>query len=179
MESKKFRFKICFLGDEGVGKTSLINRFIEKKFEIDYRPTIGANLLKKDVEFAYKDKKFTCNLILWDIAGQDRYELIRSLYLKGCVGAFLVYDCTRSKTFENITNAWLKDLLINAEKNVSFILIGNKVDLEHAKLVSNEQGKELAEKIDAAEFLETSAKTGENVEDAFKTLVLQILKKLE
>jgi Ras-related protein Rab-11A len=178
MSGKEFIFKIVVIGDAAVGKSTLIHRFIKDKFKEDYRPTLGADLLRKQVEIEFEDKKFNCTLVLWDIAGQDRYKMIRALYFNGCVGAILVYDCTRLKTFENIKSIWLNDLLINAEENVSHILIGNKIDLEDLRLVSSEEGKEMAEEIKSAEFIETSAKTGENVENAFKSLVIEILKKL-
>ncbi len=177
MSKGDYIFKIVVIGDAAVGKTSLINRFVEAKFKEDYRPTLGANLLRQNVDIEFKDKKFNCSLVLWDIAGQKRYEMIRSLYYKGCVGAFLVYDCSRLKTFENITSIWLNDLRVNVNKEISFVLIGNKMDLVDSRLVSNEQGMELANEINATEFIETSAKTGENVIDAFKSLVIEILRR--
>jgi len=178
MTEGEFVFKIVICGDSAIGKTSLIKNYVEKTFEKEYKPTLGCDLFKKDIDINFKDKKFHCRLVLWDIAGQDRYEHVRPLYFQGCVGAFLVYDCTRLKTFENISNVWLNDLIVNVQGETSFVLIGNKIDLEDARLVSVEQGKELAEEINATEFIETSAKTGENVEYAFNTLVIQILKKL-
>lgn len=178
MSKGDYIFKIVIIGDAAVGKTSLINRFIEAKFKEDYRPTLGANLLRQNVEIEVDGKQFLCTLVIWDIAGQRRFELIRSLYFKGCVGAFLVYDCTRPTTFENITNIWLNELLINTGSRVSFVLIGNKIDLKDSQSVLKEEGMELAEEIDATEFIETSAKSGENVTNAFKSLSIQILKNL-
>lgn len=178
MNEGEFVFKIVICGDASVGKTSLIKSYIEKTFELEYKPTLGCDLFKKDIDINFEEKRFHCRLVLWDIAGQDRYEHVRSLYFQGCVGAFLVYDCTRPKTFENITNTWLNDLIVNVKEEISFILIGNKIDLEDAQLISKEKGKELADEINAVDFIETSAKTGVNVEDSFKTLVIQVLKKL-
>lgn len=178
MSKGDYIFKIVIIGDAAVGKTSLINRFIEAKFKEDYRPTLGANLLRQNVDIEVDGKQFLCTLVIWDIAGQRRFELIRSLYFKGCVGAFLVYDCTRPTTFENITNIWLNELLINTGSRVSFVLIGNKIDLKDSQSVLKEEGMELAEEIDATEFIETSAKTGENVINVFKSLSIQILKNL-
>ncbi len=178
MSKGDYIFKIVIIGDAAVGKTSLINRFVEAKFKEDYRPTLGANLLRQNVEIEVDGKQVLCTLVLWDIAGQSRFELIRSLYFKGCVGAFLVYDCTRPTTFENITNIWLNELLINTGSRVSFVLIGNKIDLKDSQSVLKEEGIELAEEINATEFIETSAKSGENVTKAFKSLSIQILKNL-
>lgn len=177
MSEGDYIFKIVIIGDAAVGKTSLINRFVEAKFKEDYRPTLGANLLRQKILIEFKNKKFNCSLVIWDIAGQKRYEMIRYLYYKGCIGAFLVYDCTRPTTFENITSIWLNDLRVNVNKEVSFVLIGNKIDLVGSRLVSNEQGKELANEINATEFIETSAKTGQNVTNVFKSLVIEILRR--
>lgn len=178
MSEEEYVFKVVVIGDAAVGKTSLISRFVEAKFKEDYRPTLGANLLRQNVEIEVDGKQFLCTLVIWDIAGQCRFELIRSLYFKGCLGAFLVYDCTRPTTFENIRNIWLNDLLINTGSRVSFVLIGNKIDLKDSQSVLKEEGIELAEEINATEFIETSAKTGVNVNNAFKSLSLQILKNL-
>jgi len=178
MNEGDYIFKIVIIGDAAVGKTSLINRFVEAKFKEDYRPTLGANLLRQNVEIKVDGKQFLCTLVIWDIAGQSRFELIRSLYFKGCVGAFLVYDCTRPTTFENITNIWLNELLISTGSTLSFVLIGNKIDLKDSQSVLKEEGMELAEEINATEFIETSAKSGENVTNAFKSLSIQILKNL-
>lgn len=178
MSEGDYIFKIVVIGDAAVGKTSLISRFVEAKFKEDYRPTLGANLLRQNVGIEVDGKQFLCTLVIWDIAGQSRFELIRSLYFKGCVGAFLVYDCTRPTTFENITNIWLNELLINTGSTVSFVLIGNKIDLKDSQSVLKEEGMELAEEINATKFIETSAKSGENVNNAFKSLSIQILKNL-
>lgn len=176
-EEREFVLKVCICGDSSVGKTSLINQYIEEKFEEDYRPTLGANLLRKDVDFEHEGEKFHCRLVLWDLAGQEKYEMVRSLYYQGCLGAFLVYDITRNDTFDSITNVWLTDFKNNAKKEASYIVLGNKVDLKDDRQVSTEKGKSLADEIQAADFIETSAKTGENVDQAFKTMVMDILRR--
>jgi len=178
MSEGDYIFKIVIIGDAAVGKTSLINRFVGAKFKEDYRPTLGANLLRQNVEIEVDAKQFLCTLVIWDIAGQSRFELIRSLYFKGSVAGCLVYDCTRPTTFENIKNIWLNELLINTGSTLSFVLIGNKIDLKDSQSVLKEEGMELAQEINATEFIETSAKTGENVIHAFKSLSIQILKNL-
>ena len=113
---------------------------------------------------------------MWDLAGQEKYNVIRSMYFQGCVGALVVYDITRRNTFDNIDSKWLKDFKNYVKKEGAYILIGNKSDLNDQRAVSTEEGKNLAEKIDASDFIETSAKYGENVEMAFKNLVYQILR---
>lgn len=173
---KEFVFKIVVLGDAAVGKTSLINMYIEQSFSEDYKPTLGANIIRKDVHV--DEINASVRLIMWDLAGQEKYNVIRSMYFQGCVGALLVYDVTRHNTFETIDSKWLKDFKKYVKKEGTYILIGNKIDLNEERVVSNEDGERYAKQIDASDFIETSAKYGENVEQAFSNLVNQILKKL-
>ena len=173
-EPKEYVFKITILGDSAVGKTSLINQFVEGSFEEDYKPTLGANIVRKDVNIG--DSNLKVRLIMWDLAGQEKYNVIRSMYFQGCVGALVVYDITRHQTFDNVESKWLKDFKKYVKKEGAYILIGNKIDLEDRRLVTEDEGKSLANKIQASDFIETSAKFGENVEKAFKNLVFQILR---
>jgi Ras-related protein Rab-11A len=173
-EVKEYVFKIVVLGDAAVGKTSLINQYVEKSFQEDYKPTLGANIIRKDVTIDPISAKV--RLIMWDLAGQEKYNVIRSMYFQGCVGALLVYDVTRNNTFENVDSKWLKDFDKYVKKEGAYVLIGNKMDLKDERVVSTEQGQKLADEIKASDFVETSAKYGENVELAFKNLVYQILR---
>ncbi len=173
---KEFVFKIVVLGDAAVGKTSLINMYIEQSFSEDYKPTLGANIIRKDVHV--DEINASVRLIMWDLAGQEKYNVIRSMYFQGCVGALLVYDVTRHNTFETIDSKWLKDFKKYVKKEGTYILIGNKIDLKDDRVVSTEDGEKYAKEIDASDFIETSAKYGENVEQAFSNLVNQILRKL-
>jgi len=170
-ELREFVFKIVIIGDAAVGKTSLINRFIEDKFSEDYRATLGANIVRKDVNL----DNARVRLIMWDLAGQEKYRVVRSMYFQGCQGALLVYDVTRYNTLESISNKWLKDYKKHVKKKGAYILIGNKTDLQDQIAVPTEKGKELATKIKASDFIETSARLGENIEEAFSLLVNQIL----
>ncbi|MBD3253905.1 MAG: GTP-binding protein [Candidatus Lokiarchaeota archaeon] len=175
-EKREFVFKITVLGDAAVGKTSLINQYIEQSFQEDYKPTLGANIIRKDV--SVDEINANVRLIMWDLAGQEKYNVIRSMYFQGCVGALLVYDVTRHSTFDAINSKWLKDFKKYVKKEGTYILIGNKIDLSDQRVVDTEEGKNFANKIDASDFIETSAKTGDNVEVAFQNLVHKILVKL-
>jgi len=167
-------FKLVLLGDHAVGKTSLINQYMDKMFEEDYKPTIGVNIIQKTIEL--KQIKSNVRLILWDIAWQEKYQKFRQYYFEGCVGALLVYDITRETTFENIKSKWYKDFKQYVEtKNHTYVLIGNKNDLENERCVANNDGKNLADAIGATDFIETSAKQGKNVEKAFLRLVQKVL----
>jgi small GTP-binding protein len=171
---KEYVFKIVLLGDAAVGKTSLITRYCEGFFEEDYKPTLGANIIRKDVNL--EDINTKVRLIMWDLAGQEKYSVIRSMYFSGCEGALLVYDVTRYNTFDSITSKWLKDFKRYVKKQGVYVLIGNKNDLKEHRAVPTEKGKELSKKIKASNFIETSAKLGENIEEAFSLLVNQILR---
>ncbi|MFX0144826.1 MAG: Rab family GTPase, partial [Candidatus Hodarchaeota archaeon] len=137
----------------------------------DYKPTLGANIVRKDVNL----DNTKVRLIMWDLAGQEKYQVVRSMYFQGCQGALLVYDVTRYSTFESINSKWLRDFKKYVKKEGVYILIGNKSDLVDQRTVTTERGREIAEKIKASHFIETSAKLGENIEEAFILLVNQIL----
>ncbi|MFX0187758.1 MAG: Rab family GTPase [Candidatus Hodarchaeota archaeon] len=165
--------KLAVLGDTGVGKTSLVNQFVEERFKEDYKATMGVNLIMKTIKLEQINSN--ARLILWDIAGQEQYEKTRGAYYEGCAGALLVYDITRYSSFENVEYKWLTDYKNHVEKEGSYILIGNKADLEEQRYVFKDDAHNMAERIKAIEFIETSAKTGKNVEKAFLNLAYNIL----
>ncbi|MFX1366700.1 MAG: Rab family GTPase [Promethearchaeota archaeon] len=167
--------KFVLLGDAAVGKTSLVDIYAHHKFQENYIPTLGVNIVVKELKI--EEINAQIRLVIWDIAGQDKYDVSRKMFFQGVVGALLVYDITREDTFTGIESKWLNDLNDFSEKDLSFILIGNKTDLNDSRAVSTEKGRAFADKINAADFVETSAKYGENVEEAFKKLVIKVLKK--
>ncbi|MHA1821467.1 MAG: Rab family GTPase [Promethearchaeota archaeon] len=178
MEAKEYVFKIAVLGSAGVGKSSLINRFVDRKFTEDYKPTLGASIIAKDIELSGDNVNYIVRLVLWDLAGQERYESVRPMYFQGCVGAILVYDVTRLPTYQEIKEKWIKDFKNYAQQNSAYILIGNKLDLVELRKVKTSDGQELADEIKAAAFIETSAKTGENVNESFTLMVKKILRNI-
>ena len=167
--------KLVLLGDSAVGKTSLIDMYAHHQFKEDYKPTLGVNIVVKELE----SENAQIRLIIWDIAGQEKYDLSRKMFFQGVVGALFIYDTTMEATFKNIESKWVKDLNEYGEQDLAYVLIGNKIDLQDSRVVSTEEGRELAQKINASDFVETSAKYGDNVEDAFKKLVEGVLMKLE
>jgi len=166
--------KLVLLGDPAVGKTSLIDMYTQHRFKEDYKPTLGVNIVLKEID----EIDAQIRLIIWDIAGQEKYVVSRKMFFHGVVGALFVYDVTREETFRNVESKWLKDANEYGEQDLSHVLIGNKIDLESSRIVSTEMGKELAEKINASDYVETSAKYGDNVEEAFKKLVSKVLENL-
>jgi small GTP-binding protein len=179
LQTKEFVFKVAVLGSAGVGKSSLINRFVDRMFSEDYKPTLGASIIAKDVNIATDTIKYAVRLVLWDLAGQEKYESVRPMYFQGCVGAVLVYDVTRTPSFTEIEKKWLSDFKQYALPNSSYILIGNKTDLTDMRKIQTSQGQNLAKSIKAAAFVETSAKTGVNVNESFTSLVKSILNSID
>jgi Ras-related protein Rab-1A len=109
---------------------------------------------------------------IWDTAGQERFRTITSSYYRGAHGIIVVYDVTDRESFKNVGN-WMKEISRYASENVSKLLVGNKSDIEGKKVVTYEEGKELADQL-GVKFLETSAKTAQNVEQAFLTMAGEI-----
>jgi len=167
MKMQKYQYKISVVGDYGVGKTSLLNRYIDMKFAEDYLPTLGVNMLRREMVFKGNKVK----LMFWDIAGQELYASVREQFYEGTQGAMLVYDVTRPESFANIPK-WHKEILDVAKSNVYCILVGNKIDLD--QVVPTEEGKKMAETNNWL-FLETSARTGKGIEDAFNILIDYLL----
>ncbi|MHA1731842.1 MAG: Rab family GTPase [Promethearchaeota archaeon] len=158
--------KICLLGDYAVGKTSLAHRFIEGKFRSDFKSTMGADILKKKLKFDDSDDWVTVNI--WDMGGQEAFQVLRKRFFVGAQGAVVIFDVANAKTWESIPR-WLRDFRkVSGDKPI--MLVGNKIDLE--RLVARDEVESFLE--DHPEifvYTETSAKTGENVETAFTTLI--------
>ncbi|MHA1730968.1 MAG: Rab family GTPase [Promethearchaeota archaeon] len=162
MESLKL--KVAVVGDGVVGKTSLILRLTKNAFEEAYIHTIGTNFAVKQVDLP----GVSVTMQLWDLAGTDEFRGIRSTFLKGASGVVYVYDITRSRTFRDLLD-W-KAEVEEVVPGCPSILLGNKLDLDEFRGVATRAGGGILEKLGASAFFETSAKTGENVEEAFREL---------
>jgi small GTP-binding protein len=160
---EKFTFKIIVAGDYAVGKTSLLNRYIDAKFSEDYLPTLGVNMLRKEMQQGQNKVK----LMFWDIAGQELFAQVREQFYQGTQGAMLVYDVTRPESFANISK-WYREIVEGNKEHVHCILIGNKIDLE--QIVPTEGGKKFAEE-NKMFFFETSARTGKRIDEAFNYFI--------
>ncbi len=156
------RFKLVILGDPGVGKTSLIVRYIKNKFESEYISTIGVDFLIKDVELQ-EQKGGNTRLVIWDIGGQDEWKQKMHLYLKGADGAVVVCDLTRPSTGKSISS-WITDLK-KYSGDVPYLIVGNKNDLKQ-KITDNDL-KNISK---GHVCYKSSAKTGEIVEDFFNKI---------
>ncbi|MFX1571336.1 MAG: GTP-binding protein [Promethearchaeota archaeon] len=172
IKSGEYAYKLILGGEGGVGKTSMVHRFVEDSFQTDYKSTIGTSIMKKECDFQGLESRV--RFVIWDLAGQAQFKRVRQTYLGNAEAGILVYDVTRQDTFENIEN-WFNEIKIVSPK-ISLILVGNKIDLKNNRIISAEKGEELSKKLNLS-YIETSAKTGENINDAFKMLALQMIKR--
>lgn len=160
--------KICLLGDFAVGKTSLVSRFVEGRFDDRYISTIGVKISRKPLTRLYGD----LNLLVWDLAGGDEFTL-QSSYLRGAAGALIVCDLTRRETLAAFERYARQVQLVSASAPVVFI--GNKVDLEEARAISDADLREASAPFGGHCFV-SSAKTGAQVEAAFLCLADELEK---
>ena len=173
------KVKVCFIGDAGVGKTSLIKRYVLDVFDDRYIATIGTKVTKKVVEA--KDpstgEPIRVMMLIWDIMGQKGFrELLREAYFFGAHGAVAVCDVTNRETLEEL-RYWIK-ALTDVAGDVPLVFVGNKADLENSAVVRDDDVKSLSSKYDSEAFM-ASAKTGENVEAFFKALAEKIVEKMK
>jgi Ras-related protein Rab-2A len=161
MSQHHYVFKYIIIGDSGVGKSCLLLQFTDKRFEPLHDLTIGVEFGARMVSIDNKNIK----LQIWDTAGQESFRSITRSYYRGACGALLVYDVTRKETFNHL-QSWLEDAKANSNTAITIMLIGNKCDLDSKRQVSREEGEAFA-KEHGLVFMETSAKTAQNVDEAF------------
>ena len=159
---------ILLLGDSSVGKTSIINQYVEGKFEENFISTCGLDLKEKKI--IINDKQY--QLLIMETSGQERYHSIAESYYKRADGIILVFDITNRNSFNTLKNFWLKD--VNSQGNFPKIVVGNKKDLENIRVIKNEDIEKNKE-FNEIECFETSAKTKENIETIFNKIAELIL----
>ena len=169
-----FEVRLVTLGDSKVGKTSLILRYVDDEFNLNYLSTMGFDLKIKKIKLSNNKE---VKVKIFDTAGQERFKSIASNYLKKAEGIILVYDITDRISFENIDN-WVDDRNKEGENSKAIILIGNKSDKEDERAIQKEEGEKLAKNCcGGIKFYETSCQTGENVEKAINDLVNDVYNK--
>ncbi len=164
-------YKVLLLGDSTVGKTCVLLKYTDKIFQDTHMMTIGLDYRLKTMKLQNgQDVK----LQIWDTAGQDRFRSITKNYYKGSNGIILIYDVTSLKTFENV-KSWVSQIHEEISDKVVIYLVGNKVDMEEERKVTTEEGQKLAEEL-GVPFIETSAKSGLNIDEIFNDIVERIHK---
>lgn len=156
------KFKLVFLGEQSVGKTSIITRFMYDSFDNTYQATIGIDFLSKTM---YLEDR-TIRLQLWDTAGQERFRSLIPSYIRDSSVAIVVYDISNANSFHQ-TSKWIDDVRTERGSDVLIMLVGNKTDLSDKRQVTTEEGEKKAKELNVM-FIETSAKAGYNVKQLFR-----------
>ncbi|XP_013768415.1 ras-related protein Rab-7a-like [Pundamilia nyererei] len=173
---KRVLLKVVLLGDSFVGKTSLMNQYAIKKFSNQYKATIGADFMTKEVMVGDQ----VVVLQIWDTAGQERYQSLNAAFYRGADCCVLVFDLTAQKTFKSLDN-WKEEFLFQASprnpENFPFVVLGNKIDLENRE-VTTKRAQAWCQSKNNIPYFETSAKDATNLEQAFQTIASNTLKQV-
>ncbi|MHA1345494.1 MAG: GTP-binding protein [Candidatus Heimdallarchaeaceae archaeon] len=173
---RKWNFKIILAGDGAVGKTSIRERYMGKGFQSSYLKTIGADFATKKIEV--NDDQITYQI--WDLAGQDSYQAVRKTFYKGATAAIMVFDCQDSKSMTNLSS-WIEEAIEGSDNGIlSYFVIANKVDLEESRRVSRDMALEFCNRLEIETgirfyYCETSALTGQNIQETFDFLAYKLL----
>ncbi|MHA1683524.1 MAG: Rab family GTPase [Promethearchaeota archaeon] len=168
-----YNWKYVVLGDASVGKTSLVQWYTNRTFDNFYQPTLGAQFSVKKIEPV---EGTDVKVFIWDIAGQVKFSIIRKMFYEGAHAALFVFDLTRRKSFESI-DTWQSDLIDSLGDGFPAAIVANKLDMKSERQVSIEEGFEKANEL-GLPYYETSAKTGEGVDDAFLNLTMHLLDRI-
>lgn len=174
MSQSRYIFKILVAGDGGVGKTSLLVKYVNGTFLADANMTIGINF---HVRTCTLDDGRRASLQLWDFGGQERFRFMLPSYTLGAKGAMLLYDSTRFSTLENLRE-WV-DICRTHDKELPILFVGTKIDLKEQRSVDPDYAREQMADLGLFDYVEVSAKTGENVDRAFEMIVRKIFERQE
>ncbi|TXT65076.1 MAG: Small GTP-binding domain protein [Promethearchaeota archaeon] len=168
---KKFILKLLTAGEGGVGKTTLLHRYVEGKFSQSTKMTIGVEFFLKEVEVDGQQ----CTLQLWDFGGQERFRFLLESYVLGAKGALLMFDLTRIQTLENLEQ-WV-NIVRKGDPNLPILFVGTKLDLEDEIMVQDDYAKSFLEELNLFDYIKISSKTGHNVQESFELLTKRILER--
>jgi len=160
--------KLCLIGDSGVGKSSLVQRFVHDTFNPNLESTIGASFMTKTLIHDSRTFKFQ----IWDTAGQERYRALAPMYYRGAGAAIIVYDVTQEQSFQSV-KSWVRELNNHGSQNIILAIAGNKCDLEERREVSLRDAQSYADSMNAI-FMETSAKTAHNIINLFREICYRL-----
>ncbi len=170
MMEAAYVYKICVVGDAGVGKSATVNRWSTGTFKANYQVTVGVQHSTRSVSFDTNGNPLVAKLIIWDMGGQDTFRTIRPIFYKSAKAVILMFDMNNRASFDALNN-WVQEADKSVGMRVPFVLVGNKADLEHA--VSESEAIQFAETLNAP-FIMSSALTGEQVGDIFKVVAEQV-----
>jgi len=168
---QKFILKILTAGEGGVGKTTLLHRYVEGRFSAETKMTIGVEFFLKETVVDEKQ----CTLQLWDFGGQERFRFLLESYVLGAKGAMLMFDLTRISSLENLEQ-WL-NIVRKGDPNLPVLFLGTKLDLADEIQVDDDYAESFLNEYNLIDFLKISSKTGENVSQAFNKLTNKILER--
>ncbi len=173
MKSKFYRYKICVFGDGGVGKTTLVNRYLTGVFDESLVMTLGMEFFVKKLSVA----AINCSLQIWDFAGEREFRALLPSNVRNASGGIFVFDISRYSSIKNL-NDWITIFMENNKGRgvIPILLVGSKLDLEKKRAISKKEGRKMAKKHGFFEYIECSSKTGENIEKIFTTLSHEIVK---
>ena len=174
--TRSFIYKICIVGDGGVGKTSMVLQYCENSFKENYIMTIGSNFSTKQVELD-EYPNYLVKLQLWDLAGQKHFSFVRPPFYRGATAVVYVFDLTRRSSFQNILD-WKNEVEKVIGNGKPSVLVGNKLDLadQGNREVGERDGESLKDEINAITYYETSAKDNLKISPVFKDITIAILK---
>ena len=170
-------FKICIFGDGGVGKTSLVNRYLTGVFTEGTAMTLGVDFHVKSIQF----NNMEIGLQIWDFAGEEEFRHLLPRYVLGASGGIFMFDLTRYNSLHHLDD-WLevfKEGLKGDEQTIPFIMVGGKLDLKELRVLSADEATELANSKNFVSYIECSSKTGENVEWIFEEIARLMLEKAD
>ncbi len=166
-----YAFKLIMAGNGGVGKTTMVSRYMSKKFSINLKRTIGIEFQIKDIKVKFKKKKRHCRLQIWDLGGQQRFHFLHPGFINGANGALLLFDISNQNSFEELTH-WV-DLLRNQDKNLKIILIAAKCDLQHK--IDDDKALNLCKNFRLYEYIKASSKSGLNVDKVYENITKALI----
>ncbi|MFW9852565.1 MAG: GTP-binding protein [Candidatus Thorarchaeota archaeon] len=172
----KWNFKIALAGDGAVGKTSIREQYMGKGFSSDYLKTIGADFASKKIDVGENQITYQ----IWDLAGQESYQAVRGTFYKGATAGLMVFDCQDPKTMTNLKN-WIDEAIKGSDNGILvYFIIANKIDLIDERRVSREMALEFCNRLSSETgisfyYCETSAKTGQNIQETFEYLSFKLL----
>ena len=158
--------KVILVGESGVGKTSIINRFTKQQFVRDVVSSTGGTFSTKKIEYDIDNTKKAVSFEIWDTAGQERYRAMAKMFFKEAACAIIVYDITNKKSFEEIKNYWVNEVKNNSPEKIMIYIIGNKDDLYLEEQVDEEEARSYAKEINA-DFRTVSALRAKGIDDIF------------